>query len=116
MQRLRSLSIIAAASSDGRLMYTINSGKNNSGTFGLFLIKLSNFYDSINPEWRQTTIIMVDNAPYHRSKVMMEKYKTLKIPIMFLGPYHYKIAPVELIFSYVKNRDLNPLNTKALGR
>ena len=52
MQRLRSLSIIAAVSSDGKLMYTINSGKNNSGTFCLFLIKLSNYYDSINPEWR----------------------------------------------------------------
>ena len=74
MQRLRSLSIIAAVSSEGRLMYTINSGKNNSGTFALFLVKLSNHLDSVNPEWRQTTIIMVDNAPYHRSKAMMEKY------------------------------------------
>lgn len=87
MQRLRALSIIAAASSDGRLMYTINSGKNNSSTFSLFLIKLSNHLDSINPQWRQTTIIMVDNAPYHRSKVMMEKCKDLKIPLMFMGPY-----------------------------
>ena len=84
---MRSLSIIAAVSSDGRLMYTINSGKNNSGTFSLFLIKLSNYLDSVNPQWRQSTIIMVDNAPYHRSKVMMEKYPSLKIPIMFLGPY-----------------------------
>ena len=52
MQRLKSLSIIAAVSSDGRLMFTVNSGKNNSGTFALFLIKLSNYLDSINPQWR----------------------------------------------------------------
>jgi hypothetical protein len=30
MQRLRSLSIIAAVSSQGKFMFTINSGKNNS--------------------------------------------------------------------------------------
>ena len=59
---------------------------------------------------------MVDNAPYHRSRVMMTKYSALKVPIMFLGPYHFKLAPVELVFAFIKNRDLNPLNTKALSR
>ena len=68
MQRLRSLSIIAAVSSEGKLMFTINSGKNNSHTFMLFLIKLSNYLDSVDPRWRQDTVIMIDNAPYHRSK------------------------------------------------
>jgi hypothetical protein len=87
MQRLRSLSIIAAVSSDGKFMYTVNSGKNNSHTFMLFLIKLSTYLDTINPKWRQNTIIMIDNAPYHRSKLMMDNYSGLKVPIMFLGPY-----------------------------
>ena len=87
MQRLRSLSIIAAVSSEGRFMFTVNSGKNNSNTFMLFLIKLSNYLDSVNGKWRSNTVIMIDNAPYHRSKLMMEKYEMLKVPIMFLGQY-----------------------------
>ena len=87
MQRLRSLSLIAAVSSDGKFMYTINSGKNNSSTFMLFLIKLSNHMDTVSNNWRQNTIIMVDNAPYHRSKLIMVKYQVLKVPLMFLGPY-----------------------------
>ena len=87
MQRLRSLSLIAAVSSEGKFMFTVNSGKNNSNTFMLFLIKLSNYLDSVNPKWRQNTVIMVDNAPYHRSKLMMEKYELLKVPLMFLGPF-----------------------------
>ena len=87
MQRLRSLSIITAVSSDGRFMYTVNNGKNNSNTFMLFLIKLSNHLDNTVANWRQNTIIMIDNAPYHRSKMMMEKYQVLKVPVMFLGPY-----------------------------
>ena len=68
-------------------MYIINSGKNNSNTFMLFLIKLSNHLDEVKPNWRQNTVLMVDNAPYHRSKLMMSKYELLKIPILFLGPY-----------------------------
>ena len=87
MQRLRSLSIIAAVSSEGKFMFTINSGKNNINTFMLFLVKLSNYLDGSKPKWRQNTIIMIDNAPYHRSKFMMSKYELLKVPIMFLGPY-----------------------------
>jgi len=79
--------MIAAASSDGKLMFTINSGRNNSSTFLLFLIKLSDHLDQVNPNWRQNTIIMVDNAPYHRSKLIKEKYASLKIPLMYLGPY-----------------------------
>ena len=55
-------------------MYTINSGKNNSSTFVLFLIKLSEHLNNVDANWRETTIIMIDNAPYHRSKSIMEKY------------------------------------------
>ena len=87
MQRLRSLSIIAAVSSEGRFMFTVNCGKNNSNTLMLLLIKLSNYLDTVNAKWRHNTIIMIDNAPYHRSKLMMEKYELLKVPLMFLGPY-----------------------------
>jgi transposase len=35
---------------------------------------------------------------------------------MFLAPYSFKMAPVEKLFSYVKNRDLNPLVAKAYSR
>jgi hypothetical protein len=87
MQRLRSLSLIAAVSSDGQLMFTVNSGKNNSITFILFLIKLSNYLDETSPNWRQNTILIVDNAPYHRSKLAKERFGSLKIPLMYLGPY-----------------------------
>ena len=55
-------------------MFTITSERNNSQSFELFLIKLSQYLDTTDENWRQNTIIMIDNAPYHRSKVMMEKY------------------------------------------
>ena len=78
-----------------------------------FLCKLVNVLDSVDTSWRENTLILLDNAPYHRAQSIMDKYLDLALPIMFLGPYHYRIAPVELMYSWIKNRDLNPLNTRA---
>lgn len=81
-----------------------------------FLCKLALTLDSIDEQWRFNTILVIDNAPYHRCGDIISKYKALKLPIMFLGPYHFKMAPAELIYSMIKNRDLNPLNTKASSK
>jgi transposase len=43
---------------------------------------------------------------------MLENIRMINIPIMYLGPYHYKMAPIEIFFAYIKNRDLNPLKTR----
>ena len=34
---------------------------------------------------------------------------------MYLGPYHFEMAPIERVFSFIKSKDLNKndLNTKA---
>ncbi len=50
---------------------------------------------------------MLDNARYHRSHFILEKFQEFKLPILFLGPYHFSMAPVEFMFSFIKNRDLN---------
>ena len=59
---------------------------------------------------------MLDNAPYHRSKINLERYKDFLLPVMFLGPYHFKLAPVEMIFAYIKDRNLNPLNSPTTSK
>ena len=58
----------------------------------------------------------MDNAPYHRSRVMTAWCRDLKLPLMFLGPYQYSMAKIELMFSYMKNRDLNPGKTRAASK
>ena len=42
--------------------------------------------------------------------------RDLKLPLMFLGPYQYSMAPIEMMFSYMKNRDLNPGKTRAASK
>lgn len=68
-------------------MYTLNMGKNNSFTFLLFLYKVCLYLGAKDSDWRSNTIIMLDNARYHKSRIVREKADHLKIPIMFLGPY-----------------------------
>jgi hypothetical protein len=46
----------------------------------------------------------------------MEGYKSMGIPVMFMGPYSFNMAAVEKLFSFVKNSDLNPLATRAYSR
>ena len=31
---------------------------------------------------------------------------------MYIGPYHFGLAPVEMFFAFIKIQDLNPLNNK----
>jgi len=57
-------------------------------------------------------MIMIDNAPYHRGNIVKEKLQKLKVPMMYLGPYQFSMAPIELFFSYIKSKDLNPLNSR----
>ena len=54
---------------------------------------------------------MFDNAAYHRSNKIRQFYNDAHIPVMFLGPYQFGLAPVEMMFSYIKSRNLNVLNT-----
>ena len=61
-------------------------------------------------------MVLIDNAPYHRSKETMEFIARAKVPLMFLGPYQFAMAPVEKLFAFIKARDLNPLLSKAYSK
>ena len=97
-----------AVSNKGDLAFTINRGKNNTDTFMWFMMKLCKHLNSQDMHWRNHAIIAIDNALYHCNAERLEYFKRLKMPIMFLGPYHFKLAPVELYFSYIKGFDLHP--------
>ena len=67
-QRLNGISIIGAACSTGEFYFTINKGKNKCEIFSLFLMKLVKVLDAQNCFWRNTTYLLVDNAPYHKGR------------------------------------------------
>ena len=61
-------------------------------------------------------MIMLDNASYHRGVPTMHQIESLRLPVLFLGPYHFRMAPVEMLFNYIKSHDLNPLKTRLTSR
>jgi hypothetical protein len=108
--------MIAAVSSKGRVFFTINQGKTTSLTFLLFLSKLCKSLDTFDSRWRKNSLFLLDNASFHKSEKSIDGFKRMGVPIMFLGPYSFNMAAVEKLFSFVKNRDLNPLATRAYSR
>ena len=79
-------------------------------------MKLCEYLHSIDRSWRNDTIILLDNAAYHRGTSIMKELELLKIPVMYLGPYHFRMAPIEVLFSYIKSHDLNPFNSSIRSR
>lgn len=61
-------------------------------------------------------MILLDKAPYHRSKATQNFLRSVRAPIFFLGPYQFILAPVEKLFAFIKARDLNLLLSKALSK
>ena len=98
--------------STGEIWYTVNCGKTNSETFSLYLIKVCARLDSLDLHWRKTTVFMIDNAAYHRGVATQKVMDQLMIPVLYLGPYHFRMAPVEMLFNYVKSTYLNPLRSQ----
>ena len=87
---------------------------------------LIRYLDSTIPKWRRTHVILIDNAPYHRSAETMALLEELQVPICFTGPHSYDagkffdfhinalflIAPCELLFAHFKAEDINPRKVK----
>ena len=76
------------------------------------LHELSNALDKDQPDWRETSIILMDNASYNRDALTEEHIKKLKMPIIFTGKYSYDGCPVELFFAYFKQALIYEATTK----
>ena len=74
----------------------------------IYLRQLVLKLDQEDAEWRTTTVILLDNAPYHASESTIDLMEGLKIPVLFTGPHSYDAVPIELLFAAFKSRDINP--------
>ena len=74
----------------------------------LFFRQLVLKLDKDRKGWREDTIVLLDNASYHKSSHAMKLYEHLRIPLIFSGPHSYDAAPCELFFAQFKSVDLNP--------
>ena len=74
----------------------------------IFLRQLVLKLDQEDAEWRENTVLLLDNAPYHTSESSIDLMEGLNIPLLFTGPHSYDAAPIELLFAAFKSADINP--------
>jgi len=51
---------------------------------------------------------MWDGAGYHEATEVLQLMQQQRVPLMFLGPYSYHMAPAEMVFAALKVQRLNP--------
>jgi transposase len=58
--------------------------------------------DVVEPEWRKTSVVMLDNARIHNTDEVKEVVTKCRIPIFYTAPASFEVLPIELVFSRVK--------------
>jgi len=92
----------------GNVYLCLTQSNSNSQIMECFFRQLVLKLNKDRIDWRDNTIVLLDNASYHRSSNALKLYESLRIPIMFSGPHSYDAAPCELYFAQFKSVDLNP--------
>ena len=64
-------------------------------------------------DWKKKTVWLLDGASYHRSQETRNYIANHNIKVVIGGPYAFAAAPVEYLFSGLKNSDLNPEGLKS---
>ena len=60
------------------------------------------------PNWRETVVLLCDNATWHRGKHTKRMLKEFSVPIMATAPYSPSTAPIEYFFNRLKSEDHAP--------
>ena len=73
----------------------------------LFINHLTKTLDMETPDWRERTIILLDNASYHRSQETKIVLQKLGLRVLYSGPYAFSASAIELLFGSLKMGDIN---------
>ena len=76
----------------------------------LFVRYLVRQLDLDSPGWEDESIILLDNATYHRGEEIKNYFQKMQIPIMYSAPYSFSTAPIETLFANLKLGEINPNN------
>ena len=109
------VALIAGIDSQGSTYMALSTGNTDSDVMVTFFSHLIALLDLEESNWRDRTIILLDNAKYHHSITTENAMKRFGLRVIFSGPYAYTSAPVETFFSHLKSGELNPLKLQ-LGK
>ena len=100
--------MIVGIDSMGEVHLSLLQSNSNGGVMEIYFRQLVRQLDKARPQWRENTVILMDNARYHWSKATTRVLKALNVPVLYTGPHSYAASPCELWFAAFKSRDINP--------
>ena len=71
----------------------------------MFLSRLASVLSAEDANWRENTVLLLDNAPYHRAKEVKQHLLKLGVKTILSGQYAYSAAVCESFFAYYKKTD-----------
>ena len=77
--------MILGLDTQGSVYLSLLQANNNAQTMGLFFQRLTRKLDKERPSWRKDTVILLDNAAYHKSPTILNVFEKLRIPIIYSG-------------------------------
>lgn len=85
----------------GQFYYRILDKSVNSEEFGNFLLELKGYLDTTPSEFPY--LVIMDNAPIHKSRYIRDLIASNNLPIEFLPPLSPMLNPIEYSFSAIKS-------------
>lgn len=95
-------SFIVALDTDGHVYYALTHANTDSDVMLSFIRRLEIVLNNESPDWKETSIILLDGAKYHTSEKTRDTLKKLEIPTIYSAPYSYSTAPIEHLFGGFK--------------
>ena len=102
------ISMIVAIDTLGNIYVSLTQSNSNSQIMECFFRQLVLKLNKDRIDWRDNSIVLMDNASYHKTSNSLQLYESLRMPTMFTAPHSYDVAPAELFFAHFKSVDLNP--------
>jgi len=94
------INIIAAIGLKEIIYYKIVESSVDSKEFSEFMIELSK---RLNEEQKRKSLIVLDNASYHKTKEVIKVYHENKLKIITNIPYQSEFNGIEFFFGFFKN-------------
>ena len=102
------VSMIAGLDTRGAVYFSLVQSNTNTKIIEIFFQHLVKKLDAEDPLWRDSTVVLLDNATYHTNSATLEMLKKLAVPCIFSGPHSFAAAGIELLFAAFKADDINP--------
>ncbi|QZE15998.1 IS630 family transposase [Halosquirtibacter laminarini] len=96
--RSKALNVIGAMNRKNEIFYEVHETTINSDILISFIDKLCN-------QITKKTILVLDNAPIHRSKkfkAKIEEWNALDLYIYFIPPYSPELNIIEILWKHIK--------------